>query len=172
VAVGAAEVGEAMTGAGGFRRLSSFDLMFLRLETPEWPCHFGGLTVLEGGALLDDDGRLRMQEIAGRLERRLPLVPQLRRRLHVPGPFGGRPLWVDDPGFAIERHVHHTAVPAPGGDDQLIQAVARVYMRPLDRRHPLWQLWFFTGLDEGRVGDAEAAPLACWWRGWSGTGPR
>jgi WS/DGAT/MGAT family acyltransferase len=151
VALGAAGAAEAMTGAGVFRRLSSFDLMFLRFETPEWPCHFGGLTVLEGGALLDEHGRLRMQEIIDRLERRLQLVPQLRRRLHVPGPFGGRPLWVDDPRFAIGRHVHQIAVPEPGGDDELLQTVARVYMIPLDRRRPLWQLWFFTGLDAGRV---------------------
>lgn len=140
-----------MTGVGRFRRLSSFDLMFLRLETPEWPCHFGGLTVLEGEALLDDEGRLRMREISKRLERRLPLVPELRRRLHVPGPLGGRPLWVDDPRFAIEGHVHQTAVPTPGGDSELLETAAQVAMRSLDRRRPLWELWFFTGLDEDRV---------------------
>ncbi len=27
-----------MTGSGAMQRLSAFDLMFLRLETPEWPC--------------------------------------------------------------------------------------------------------------------------------------
>ncbi len=140
-----------MTRVGRFRRLSSFDLMFLRLETPEWPCHFGGLTVLEGEALLDDEGRLRMREITARLERRLPLVPELRRRLHVPGPLGGRPLWVDDPRFAIERHVHQTTVPTPGGDGELLETAAQVAMRSLDRRRPLWELWFFTGLEEDRV---------------------
>jgi len=131
--------------------LSSFDLMFLRLETPEWPCHFGGLTVLEGEALLDDEGRLRIRNITARLERRLPLVPELRRRLHVPGPLGGRPLWVDDPRFAIERHVHQTPVPTPGGDSELLETAAQVAMRSLDRRRPLWELWFFTGLEEDRV---------------------
>ena len=140
-----------MTGAGPIRRLSSFDLMFLRLETPEWPCHFGGLTVLEGEALLDDEGRLRLQEITDHLERRLQLVPQLRRRLHVPGLLGGRPLWVDDPRFAVERHVHQTTIAAPGGDAELFDAAARVYMGVLDRRRPPWELWFFTGLREGRV---------------------
>jgi WS/DGAT/MGAT family acyltransferase len=144
-------MGTTMTGAGVMRRLSSFDQMFLRLETPEWPCHFGGLTVMEGRALLDDEGRLRMSEITGRLERRLPLVPQLRRRLHVPGPLGGRPLWVDDPAFVLERHVHQASVPVPGGDREVLETAARVSMRRLDRRRPLWELWFFTGLREGRV---------------------
>lgn len=134
------------------RRLSSFDLMFLRLETPEWPCHFCGLSVLEGEALLDDEGRLRMPEITDRLERRLSLVPQLRRCLYVPGPLGGRPLWVDDPRFTIRRHLHQAAVAVPGGDAQMLEAAARVAERVLDRRHPLWELWFLTGLVDGRIG--------------------
>ena len=80
-----------------FARLSSLDRMFLHLETPDWPGHFGGLAVAEGKALLDGAGQLRLQEIRERVHRRLAHVPQLRRRLHVPGPLGGKPLWVDDP---------------------------------------------------------------------------
>lgn len=133
------------------RRLTSFDLMFLRLETPEWPCHFGGLAILEGEALLDDDDGLRIEELTERLDRRLPLVPQLRRRLHTPGPLGGRPLWVDDAGFDVSRHVHRASVPAPGGEAELLDVASRVAMRPLDRRRPLWELWFLTGLEHGRV---------------------
>jgi WS/DGAT/MGAT family acyltransferase len=140
-----------MSAPAPIRRLSAFDLMFLRLETPEWPCHFGGLAVIEGEALLDHEGRLRLQEMTERLERRLALVPQLRRRLHVPGPLGGRPVWVDDERFAIERHVHQAAVASPGGDHELLETAARVYERPLRRDHPLWELWFLTGLSDGRV---------------------
>ncbi len=140
-----------MIASDPLRRLSSFDLMFLRLETPEWPCHFGGLAVLEGRALLDDAGALRMGELTERLERRLPLVPELRQRLLVPGPLGGRPVWVDDARFAIERHVHQATVMAPGGDVELLDAATRVYERPLDRRRPLWELWFLTGLSDDRV---------------------
>ena len=31
----------------------------------------------------------------------------------------GRPVWVDDPHFNVEYHVRHTALPAPGGEDEL-----------------------------------------------------
>jgi WS/DGAT/MGAT family acyltransferase len=134
------------------KRLSAFDLMFLRLETPEWPCHFGGLAVVEGETLLDETGQLRIPEISERLEPRLTNVPQLRRRLLMPGPLGGRPLWVDDPRFQIDRHVFQTPVAFPGGDAELLAAAAHVCERPLRRSRPLWELWFFTGMPDGRVG--------------------
>ena len=58
------------TGSGNsrFARLTSTDLMFLRLESTEWPAHFGSLAVLEGAALQDEKGRLRLHEIRDRLD--------------------------------------------------------------------------------------------------------
>jgi len=149
------EGGTKRTGhksSGGFSRLSSVALMFLRLETAAWPCHFGGLAVLEGKPLLDASGRLRLGGIRDQLAHRLTQVPELRRRLHVPGFFGGRPLWVDDDRFAIERHVFEMAVASPGGDEELLGAAAQIHEGLLDRGAPLWELWFLTGLSHDRVG--------------------
>jgi WS/DGAT/MGAT family acyltransferase len=147
--------GERVLGApsgGGIVRLTSFDRMYLRDEREAWPCHFGGLAVVEGGPLLDASGRLRLDEIRDRLDRRLALVPELRQRLHVPRRLRGGPLWVDDDRFAIEHHVHEAAIDAPGGDAQLLEAAARVHGGLLDRTRPLWELWFLTGLSDGRIG--------------------
>lgn len=135
-----------------FKRLTSFDLMFLRLETAGWPCHFGGLATVEGGALLDSSGELRLPQITERLDRRLARIPKLRQRVHFPGPFGGRPLWVDDPQFDIRNHVHETAVESPGDDVQFLEKAAELYAGLLDRARPLWDLWFLTGLTDGRLG--------------------
>jgi len=82
--------------ASRFARLSPLGLMFLRVESAAWPCHFGGLAVLDGPALPGTSGRLRVEEIADRLNRRLGHVPQLRRRVYFPGPLQGKALWVDD----------------------------------------------------------------------------
>ena len=142
----------APPGDSRFARLSPFEVMYLRGESAIWPGHFGGLAVLEGKALLDGSGQLRLEEIRVRLDRRVALIPQLRRRVHFPGPLRGRPLWVDDHRFAIEHHVHQTAVPSPGGDVQLLETATRTYESLLDRRQPLWELWFLTGLSDGRVG--------------------
>lgn len=135
-----------------FARLTALDLMFFHLESPDWPGHFGGLAILAGGTLLDRSGRLRLQEIQDRVNCRLSRVPQLRRRLQIPGFLGGRALWVDDPQFAIQQHIRGTVVEAPGGDLQLLEAAARLYGTLLDRRRPLWELWFLTGMTDGRVG--------------------
>jgi diacylglycerol O-acyltransferase len=126
--------------------------MFLHLESADWPGHFGGLAVVEAKALLDGSGRLRLQEIRERLNRRLVSVPQLRRRLHVPSPLGGKALWVDDHQFDIQHHVHETTVEPPGGDFQLLDTAARLYGELLDRGRPLWELWFLTGMSDDRVG--------------------
>lgn len=133
-------------------RLTSLDLMFLRLENPAWPGHVGGLALVEGRPLLNTSGQLRLQEIRERVNRRLAHVPQLRRRLRFPGPLGGRALWVDDHQFDIRHHVHETAVEPPGGELQLLDTAATLYGKLLDRGHPLWELWFLTGLADGRVG--------------------
>lgn len=135
-----------------FDRLTSVDLMFLRLETEAWPCHFGGLAVLEGKALLDTSGQLRLGEIRDHMNRRMARVPDLRRRVHLPGFLRGRPLWVDDDHFDIAHHVHQTAIQPPGGDVELLEAAAEVYGSLLDRGRPLWELWFLTGATDGRVG--------------------
>lgn len=135
-------------GRTAIARLTSLDLMFLRLETPAWPGHFGGLALAEGAPLLDTSGGLRINEIQERVNRRLAQVPQLRRRLHVPGPLGGKPLWVDDHQFDIQHQVHEAAVDPPGSELQLLDTAARLYGTLLDRRHPLWELWFLTGLTD------------------------
>ena len=135
-----------------FRRLTSLDLMFLRFESPEWPCHFAGLAVVDGAALVDEAGKLRLDELTDRTRRRLASVPQLRRRLHFPGMLGGGPLWVDDARFDIRQHIHEATVDPPGGDTELLELAARIDERQLDRARPLWELWFLTGLRDGRIG--------------------
>jgi WS/DGAT/MGAT family acyltransferase len=62
----------------------------------------------------------------------------------------GRPLWVDDPHFQILYHVRHTAVPSPGGEEQLRNLAGRVLGQRLDLAKPLWELWLVEGLEDGR----------------------
>ncbi len=90
------------------------------------------------------------EEILASLAGRLPLVPRYRQKLRTV-PFRlGRPVWVDDPAFDIRYHVRRTALPAPGGDRQLADLMARVMSQRLDRGHPLWEYWVAEGLAGGR----------------------
>ncbi len=90
------------------------------------------------------------EEVLTFLAGRLPLVPRYRQKLRTV-PFRlGRPVWVDDPHFDLCYHVRRTALPAPGGDQQLAELTARVMSQRLDRDHPLWEYWVAEGLAHDR----------------------
>ena len=54
-----------------------------------------------------------MEEFLEQIRKRLHLVPRYRHKLAYTALDSGRPVWVDDPGFNLEFHVRHTALPAP-----------------------------------------------------------
>ena len=82
--------------------------------------------------------------------RRLPLVPLYRRKLRKVPLNLGSPVWVEDPNFDLRYHVRRTAVPPPGGDEELRRLMARVMAQRLDRDYPLWEYWFVEGLAQDR----------------------
>src|SRR3977135_3954763 len=83
---------------------------------------------------------------------KLALVPRYRQRVRFVPLAAATPAWVDDPHFSLDYHMRHTAIPAPGAEEQLRQMAARVFSQQLDRNKPLWELWVVEGLDDGRWG--------------------
>jgi diacylglycerol O-acyltransferase / wax synthase len=134
-----------------YERLTAQDTLFLHLENPDQPQHVGALALFEGAPFLDTDGRFRIDEIRARIGTRLHRVPRFRKRLmHVPFQ-QGRPVWVDDERFDLSYHVRLTALPAPGDEEQLLALAGRLQSLHLDRRRPLWELWFVEGVEGDRV---------------------
>ncbi len=128
-------------------RLTSLDASFLYLERPAMHMHVAGVSVFAPR----EDGPLTYEDVQRVVERRLHLAPRLRRRVvPVPGNLE-RPVWADDDRFDLDFHLRRAAIPAPGGRLQLERAVGRVLSRPLDRSKPLWELYVFEGLAEGRT---------------------
>ena len=132
-------------------RLSALDASFLHLESIETPMHVGTLAVFEGDRLLDASGRFRLAEVRRLVGSRLQFIPRFRQRLMTVPMEQGRPIWVDDDHFDISFHVRVTALPKPGDWSQLLGLTARIEAQTLDRRRPLWELWFVEGLESGRV---------------------
>jgi diacylglycerol O-acyltransferase len=124
-------------------RLTALDAGFLHLERSGAHMHVAGVLVFEGTAPAYD-------ELVEAIEARMHLVPRYRQKLaHVP--WGqGRPVWVDDPHFNARYHVRHSALPAPGSDEQLRNLAGRLFALPLDRTKPLWELNLVEGLDGDR----------------------
>jgi diacylglycerol O-acyltransferase / wax synthase len=124
-------------------RLSAVDASFLHQEKDASHMHVGGIMVFEGPPPSRDD-------FVEHIESRLHLVPRYRQKLAFPRLEMGRPLWIDDPRFNIDYHVRHTALPAPGSEEQLRQLVGRIFSQRLDRSKPLWEIWLAQGLTENR----------------------
>ncbi len=124
-------------------RLSGLDSSFLHLERSAAHMHVAACAVLEGPA---PDYEQLVEEISSRLH----LVPRYRQRLAFVPLQQGRPVWADDPHFNVTYHVRHTALPGPGGDQELRRLAGRVFSQALDRTRPLWELWLVEGLAEDR----------------------
>ncbi len=105
--------------------------------------HIGAVLIFEGPP---PDFRDYLDHVRGRLH----LVPRYRQKLAVPPFQTGRPLWVDDPSFNLEYHVRHSALPAPGGEEQLFRLAARIASQQLDRERPLWESWLIEGVEDDR----------------------
>lgn len=61
------------------------------------------------------------------------------------------PVWVDDPEFSPDNHIHQTELPAPGGKAQLCEFISDLMGRPLNPERPLWEIWLVSGLQGGRT---------------------
>lgn len=134
-----------------YERLSAQDAMFLHVEDDHQPMHVGSLALFEGGPFFDESGRFRLDDARALIASRLHLVPRFRKRL-MTVPFDqGRPVWVDDDRFDLAYHVRLTALPRPGSEEQLKALMGRVQAQQLDRRRPLWELWFVEGVAGERV---------------------
>jgi len=124
-------------------RLTAVDASFLHQEDADSHMHIGAVTIFEGPAP-------PFTAVAEHIRSRLHLVPRYRQKLAYPPFESGRPLWIDDASFNIEYHVRHSALPAPGTEQQLHRLAARIASQQLDRSKPLWECWFVEGLEGDR----------------------
>ena len=124
-------------------RLSALDVSFLTNESGSAHMHVGGVMIFEGPPPSYDD-------LAEHVRSRLHLVPRFRQKLAYPPLGAGRPFWIDDPAFNLEYHLRHSALPAPGSEEQLRRTAARIFSQRLDRSKPLWELWLVQGLTRKR----------------------
>jgi WS/DGAT/MGAT family acyltransferase len=130
-------------------RLSGLDASFLYNETPTLHMHTLKYSVLDVSTV---PGGYDVDRIKHELQVRLHLLPPFRRRL-VPVPGGlHHPVWIEDPAFDLDFHVRRIGVPPPGGGREMDEVIGEIASWPLDRNHPLWEIWVLEGLEGGRVG--------------------
>jgi len=131
-----------------YDRLSAQDASFLFAERENQPMHVGGLAIFESGPLRRDDGGIDIEAYQRAVESVLHWIPRYRQKLEWI-PLEGWPVWVDDRQFDLGYHIRHLSLPKPGTLAQLKEMTARIHARPLDRRHPLWEMWVIEGVEGG-----------------------
>jgi diacylglycerol O-acyltransferase / wax synthase len=124
-------------------RANSGDLAYLATDTGKVPQQFAVILILERP---DDFSIEHLRQLT---EERILAVPRLRQRLIKVPPGSGRPGWVDDLEFRIDRQVRALPCRAPGDDRALFDTALSVIMEPLSRQAPLWSVVLITGLADG-----------------------
>lgn len=124
-------------------RISITDYAFLLTETADSPRHVGSLQIFRPPAGYEGDF---VGDLIAEL-RRHKVGPPFNQRLKVS--LTGMAQWVPDRNFNLDFHVRRSALPAPGSRRQLADLASRLHAFMLDREHPLWELHFVEGLEDG-----------------------
>ncbi len=125
-------------------RLNSVDASFLYLENARSAMHVGSVLLFDAPKDGPDLGRI-VDLVAARIDE----VPRYRQRVREMPVGLAAPVWIEDGAFDLGYHVRRAALPRPGSLAQLEEFVGRIYGRPLDRSHPLWELYLVEGLEAG-----------------------
>src|SRR5581483_8834463 len=131
------------------QRLGGLDSAFLIFETSTMHMHVGGLMLVDPSTASKP---YTFEDYRAYIERRLPRVPGFRRKLATVPLNLSRPVWVEDPDFDLDFHLHRTTVAAPGGDRETADVVADILSRKMDRSRPLWEMWVVEGRADGLIG--------------------
>src|SRR5215510_11724911 len=102
------------SGAPVIERLTGQDLSMLGSNAPGSPQDIGAVAVLDGDALFDAAGRLRIEAVRDAVARQLPVLPRLRQVVYRPRPGLGRPLWIDVGSVDLVHHVRVRELRDPG----------------------------------------------------------
>jgi len=128
------------------KQLTGLDATFLYMETATMFGHVNGLGIYQRPSPTFDPYEAvyaKFASVIGDLE------PFRRRLVEVPMRLD-HPYWINDPDFDLDYHIRHMSLAPPGRVDQLAEQVSRIVGRPMDRAHPLWEVYVIEGLESGR----------------------
>ncbi|GAA4476294.1 diacyglycerol O-acyltransferase [Rhodococcus olei] len=134
-----------VSGRARIERAGPMDRTVLATDRGPVPMNIGAILEFDPSPGPD------LSTVSTLLAERIPRIPRLRQRLRRV-PFGcGHPVWVDDPGFALEHHLTEQDWPAPAGERQLFDLAAEFVCTPLSRDRPLWQARLVSDRSSGRT---------------------
>ena len=128
------------------RQLSGQDATFVFMEDRSAPLHLTSLYIYDPSTA--PGGKVRHKQLLAHIRSRLNTSKVFTQKLHHVPLNLDFPYWVDDPGFDLEFHVRHIALPSPRDWRQLCILVSRLHSRGLDMSRPPWEMYIIEGLDD------------------------
>jgi diacylglycerol O-acyltransferase / wax synthase len=122
----------------GMERLSGLDAFFLYLETPTQPLNVCCILRLDTSTM---PGGYTFDRFRDAFTPCIDAVPEFRLKLADSQLNLDHPVWVDDEDFELERHLFRVGLPTPGGRREFADVCGEIAALPLDRDHPLWEMW-------------------------------
>ena len=130
-------------------RLSGTDTNHLRMETPEQPMTACGMFMLDTSTM---PSGYSFEAFRDKLSGQIAALPEFRMKLADSALNLDNPVWVDDPSFELDHHLHRVELPAPGGPRELSELAARLVAERMDRDRPVWDMWVVEGLVDADPG--------------------
>ncbi len=130
------------------KRLSGWDVLLLSSETPNVHQHTLKVAIVDTAEFQGEPTFDAFREIC---RSRLPILDPLRFQL-VGTPWRlHRPMWRENAAVDLDYHLQPVRVPAPGGRRELDAVIGAIARTSLDRRFPLWQLYFAEKLADHKI---------------------
>jgi WS/DGAT/MGAT family acyltransferase len=122
--------------------------MLMYSETPNIHNHTLKIAIVDTANM---SGEYSFEMFRRMLASRLHLLEPMRFGLvEIPFRFH-HPMWLERTEFDLDYHLRPMQVDDPGGRRELDELIGQIASTPLDRAHPLWQVYFVEGMAEGRV---------------------
>jgi diacylglycerol O-acyltransferase len=129
------------------KRLDGWDAMLLYSETPNLHMHTLKIAVVDTANL---NGDFSFESFRHTVRERLHVLEPLRYQLvDIPLKLH-HPMWRENVDVDLEYHVRPARVAAPGGRRELNLLIGELASTPLDRRRPLWEMYFVEGMAQDR----------------------
>lgn len=129
------------------KALNPMDATWLYVESKNTPMNVGGLLIFE---LPDDAAPDFFQKLLASWKAQTIFYPPWNRKLRDTRLMRSSHAWVEDKHVDLDYHICLTALPWPGGEQELSELVERLHSRPLDMRRPPWECYVIQGLQGGR----------------------
>jgi diacylglycerol O-acyltransferase len=129
------------------KRLNGWDAMLLYSEAPNVHKHTLKIGIID---VAEFEGEFTFEFFRTEFQRRLHLLEPLRLKL-VDTPMKlHHPMWLETSDIDLNYHLRRVRARAPGGRRELDELVGEIAGTPLDRGHPLWEMYFVEGMEEHR----------------------